>query len=303
MGRPMGSTVPEMGSGPRPGDGGGPQPLVPVWQPKWTLRRGASLVRDVWEIRSDPTYRRLARSYELPDGSRRVYCHHIRKTAGTSLAQSFMALSGEDPMEVWRRTAASRLPRAISGDYAFVVNHRRLLAEGAYFYGRSHHQAAHQPLPPRTFTVTILRDPVARVHSYYDFLVAGDEPHLPVRVPEQERRKAEGGLDAFLDRVPTAYLLNQLSTFSATFDVAEATDRIARCSCVLFTEDFADGLAALGRRLELPLVTRRARVTGTRSSLTEAQRERIRSRVEPEYELLRRLADGGIAATGSTRSA
>jgi hypothetical protein len=37
--------------------------------------------------------------------------------------------------------------------------------------------------------------------------------------------------------------------------------------------------------------------------LTDAQSERIRSRVEPEYELLRRLADGGIATTGSTRSA
>ena len=299
----MRSTVPHMGPGSPLEDGADPPPVVPVWQPKWTPRRGASMLRDVWEIRSDPTYRRQARSYELPDGSRRVYCHHIRKTAGTSLAQSFMALGGEDPMEVWRRTAASRLPRAISGEYAFVVNHRRLLAEGAYFYGRSHHPAADQPLPPKTFTVTILRDPVARVHSYYDFLVAGDEPHLPVRVPEQERRKAEGGLDAFLNRVPTAYLLNQLSTFSERFDVSEAADRIAGCSCVLFTEEFADGLAALGRRLALPLLVHRTRVTGARSSLTDAQRERIRSRVEPEYELLRRLADGGIAATGSTRSA
>ncbi|HEV3367341.1 MAG TPA: hypothetical protein VG054_07730, partial [Acidimicrobiales bacterium] len=66
---------------------------------------------------------------------------------------------------------------------------------------------------------------------------------------------------------------------------------------------FAEGLAVLGRRLELPLVARRARVTGTRSSLTDEERERIRSRVEPEYELLRRLDEGGIAVPGSTRSA
>jgi hypothetical protein len=183
------------------------------------------------------------------------------------------------------------------------VNHRRLLAEGSYFYGRSHHAVADQPLPPSTFTVTILRDPIARVHSYFDFLVSGDEPNLPVRVSEQERRKARDGLDTFLDRVPTAYLLNQLSTFSKTFDVSEAVDRIAQCSSILFTEDFAEGLAVLGRRLELPLVARRARVTGTRSSLTDEERERIRSRVEPEYELLRRLDEGGIAVPGSTRSA
>jgi len=126
-------------------------------------------------MRTDPTYRRLARTFELPDGNRRIYCYHVRKTAGTSLYLSFMALGGEDPMDVWRRITTSRLPRTVSGGYSFVSNSRRLLAEGAYFYGRSHRAAADQPLPPRTFTVTVLRDPVQRVHSYFDYLVAGDE--------------------------------------------------------------------------------------------------------------------------------
>lgn len=291
-----------MGRGRRQPDEGLPSPFVPTWHPPWTVRRAASVLRDIWEIRSDPAYRRLARSYELPDGSRRVYCHHIRKTAGTSLTQSFMALGGEDPMEVWRRTTTSRLTRAISGDYSFVVNHRRLLAEGAYFYGRSHNPVPEQPLPPGTFTVTILRDPIARVHSYYDFLVAGDDASLPVRVPEQERLKAMEGFDAFLDRIPTAHLLSQLATFSTRYDVSEAVDRIAACSSIMFTEDFADGLAVLGRRLNLPLEVRRARVTGARSTLTEAQKERVRTRLEPEFELLRRLEEGAIARMGSTRS-
>ena len=292
-----------MEAGRRPTDLDPDLPFVPVWQPPWSLRRGASVLRDIWEIRSDPTYRRLAKSYEFPDGSRRVYCHHVRKTAGTSLTQSFMALGGEDPMDVWRRSADSRLPRAISGRYAFAANHRRLLAEGAYFYGRSHHAAADQPLPPRTFTVTILRDPIARVHSYYDFLVAGDDPDLPVRVPDQERRKTEGGFDAFVDRIPTEHLLNQLALFSTRFDVSEAVDRIAGCSSILFTEDFADGLAVLRKRLDLPLEARSARVTRSRSVLTDRQRERLRTRLEPEYELLRRLHAGGIATMGSTHSA
>jgi hypothetical protein len=291
-----------MGRGRQQPDEGLPSPFVPTWHPPWTVRRAASVLRDIWEIRGDPAYRRLARSYELPDGSRRVYCHHIRKTAGTSLTQSFMALGGEDPMEVWRRTTTSRLTRAISGDYSFVVNHRRLLAEGAYFYGRSHNPAPEQPLPPRTFTVTILRDPIARVHSYYDFLVAGDDASLPVRVPEQERLKAMEGFDAFLDRIPTAHLLSQLATFSTRYDVSEAVDRIAACSSIMFTEDFADGLAVLGRRLNLPLEVRRARVTGARSTLTDAQKERVRTRLEPEFELLRRLEEGAIARMGSTRS-
>ncbi len=206
-----------------------------------------------------------------------------------------MALGGEDPIDVWRRITASRLPRTISGGYSYVSNHRRLIAEGAYFFARSHRAAARQPLPSKTFTVTILRDPVARVHSYFDYLVAGDQPTLPGRVSDRQRRMAADGFDAFLDRVPAWDLLNQLAMFSERFDVSEATDRIAACSSVLFTEGFGEGLARLGRRLELPLEVQRARVTECRSSLSDEQMERLRSRLDPEYELLRRLRAGGIS--------
>jgi hypothetical protein len=245
-------------------------------------------------MRTDPTYRRLARTFELPDGSRRVYCYHVRKTAGTSLYLSFLSLGGEDPMDVWRRITTSRLPRTVSGGYSFVSNSRRLLAEGAYFFGRSHRAAPDQPLPPRTFTVTVLRDPVERVHSLFDYLVAGDEEGLPGRVAEGGRSVARDGFDAFLDRVPAKDLLNQLTTFSPRQEVSEAADRIAACSTVLFAEDFTDGLVRLGQRLQLPLSPQRVRVTGSRSVLTGPQRERLRSRLEPEYELLRRLEEGGV---------
>ena len=236
----------------------------------------------------------MAEAFELPDGSRRVYCYHVRKTAGTSLYLSFLALGGEDPMEVWRRITTSRLPRTVSGRYSFASNNRRLLAEGRYFYGRSHRGAADQPLPSKTFTLTVLRDPVERVHSLFDYLVAGDEPGVPGRVADRERALASAGFDAFLARVTPKDLLNQLTMFSGRLEVSEAADRIAGCSSVFFAEDFADGLARLGQRLGLPLAPQRARVTTNRSSLSDAQRERLRTRLEPEYELLRRLAEGGI---------
>ena len=264
------------------------------------LRRRMRDVEDRWAIRTDPSYRRLASTYELPDGSRRVYCHHIRKTAGTSLFLSFMALGGEDPVDVWRRITSSRLPRTTSGGYSFASNHQRLLAEGAYFFGRSHRSVADQPLPPRTHTVTILRDPVRRVHSYFDYLVAGDAPDAPGRVADRERRMALDGFDAFLDQVPDEDLLNQVAMFSKRLEVTEAVDRIAACSSVLFAEDFTGGLTALGERLELPLEPLRARVTGSRSSLTPGQSERLQGRLEPEYELLRRLDAGGIKRAGPT---
>jgi len=263
------------------------------------LRRGVRDVRDVWGMRTDPSYRRMARTFDLPDGSDRIYCYHIRKTAGTSLYLSFMALGGEDPMDVWRRITSTRLQRATSGPYSFASNNRRVLAEGAYFYGRSHRPFARQPLPPRPFTVTILRDPVDRVRSYFDYLAAGDDPGLPGRLEGRERSIARDGFDAFLDRVPTRALLAQLAMFSDRLDVSEAADRIAGCSSVFFTEDYADGLADLGRRLRLPLEVRHARVAGERVSLDDGQRERLRLRLEPEFELLRRLNEGGVARIGS----
>jgi len=255
------------------------------------------------QMRTDPTYRRMAQGFTLPDGSRRVYCHHIRKTAGTSLFLSFMALGGEDPMVVWRRITEARLQRTTSAAYGFASNNRSVLAEGAYLFGRSHRSAAQQPLPPGTFTVTILRDPVERVHSYFDYLVAGDDPSMPGRVSRRARLVAHDGFDSFIDRVPVDRLLNQLAMFSDRLDVHEAADRIGACSSVFFTEDFSAGLAKLADRLALPLVPHRTRVTTARSTLTEQQRERLRARLEPEYELLALLERAGVASRGSADSA
>lgn len=263
------------------------------------MRRQVSALRSRYELATDPTYRRLAQGISLPTGDQRVYCYHVRKTAGTSLFLSFLALGGEDPLTVWRRIIVSRLQRTVSGGYAFAANDLRVLAEGAYLFGRSHRPFAHQPLPPDTFTVTILRDPAARVHSYYDYLVSGDDPGTPGRVADHERRLALGGFDAFLDRVPVDGLMTQLAMFSERHDVAEAVDRIGGCSSVFFTEDFAAGLAGLSDRLGLPLAPRRERVTVARSALTPEQRDRLVARLEPEYELLRQLEAAGVARRGS----
>jgi hypothetical protein len=253
-----------------------------------------SQARSSAELRLDPTYRRLAAGYRLPDGSRRVYCYHVRKTAGTSLSFSFLDLGGEDPLDVWRRMSTARLHRTTSGRYAFASYVPAVLSEGAYFFGRSHHSFDDQPLPAGTFTVTVLRDPLDRAHSYFDYLAAGDPLGAPGPPLNRERRWAANGIDAFLDRVPDVHLLNQLGTFSRRFDVSEAADRIAGCSSVLSSADFGRGLSELGHRLDLPLIEHRARVTTARSVLSVTQRDRLRERLEPEYELMRRLEQAGV---------
>ena len=292
-------------------DGGSPSAAVStspqrrslIVRTRRQIRRRASGLRGRVELAVDPTYRRRAEELTLPGGDRRVYCYHVRKTAGTSLFLSFLALGGEDPMAVWRRITSSRLQRTVTGRYAFAANDRRVLAEGAYLCARSHRNYADQPLPPGTFTVTILRDPLARVHSYYDYLVAGDEPGTPGRLGGRERRLAQEGFDAFLDQVPVEGLLTQLAMFSERLDLNEAVDRIGGCSSVFFTEGFGAGLARLAERLDLPLEPRRERVTAARSFLTPEQRDRLAARLEPEYELLRRLEEAGVASLGSTGGA
>ena len=202
---------------------------------------------------------------------------------------------------VWERmVSGSGLPRTASGGYTFVSFNRRLLTEGAYFFGRSHRSVEDQPLPPDTHTVTILRDPVARVHSYFDYLVAGDAEGTPRPVSPRERAIAGAGFDAFLDSVPSSDLLAQIETFSTRMDVNEALDQVAACSSVLFTETYAEDLANLAARLDLPLKAQRARVTGTRSTLDASQLDRLRTLLEPEYEWLRRLTDDGIVTRGSS---
>lgn len=252
-------------------------------------RRASISLRIKAERRHDPEYRRLCDGYRLADDAKRVYCFHIRKTGGTSLARSFLTLGGEEVEEVHRRIEASRLKRTISDGYAYVAHNKTLLEEGQYFFGWSHIPAHALELPPSTFTVTVLRDPVRRAVSYYNYLVHGDEPGTQFPVPQHERELARDGFDAFLDRAPRRELMRQLFTFSRNFDVGEAEQRIRGCSFVFSSESYDEGLAELARRLELPLLSRHDRVTPKSSAPTTGQLERLREMLEPEYELFRRI--------------
>jgi sulfotransferase famil protein len=231
----------------------------------------------------------------LPDGSERIYLFHVRKTAGTSLVRSFLALGGEDPGAVERRISSSLLSRTKSGQYVFTCG-RGTLQQGDYFFGWTHMAGHRLRLPSRTFTIALLRDPVARVLSYYRYLVAGDaaQGDMAWRVQDDERALAGESFADFLKNIPDELLLNQLYMFSPRFDVSEAAERILECSAIMMTETYERDLRDLASTLDLVLEYRRERITAlTKAPVEEKQLDALRDRLAAEYELLEKLQASG----------
>ncbi len=98
----------------------------------------------------------------------RIYHYHIRKTAGSSLDSAFLGLGGFDGIGVLESSAHTAL---IGNGKRFVAHNADLIRSGDYFFATSHYPAWWLNVPANTFTVTILRDPTARLRSYYRYLL------------------------------------------------------------------------------------------------------------------------------------
>jgi hypothetical protein len=159
-------------------------------------------------------------------------------------------------------------------------------------------------LPSRTFTIALLRDPVARVLSYYRYLVAGDagQGSTGWRVQADERALAGESFSDFLKNIPDELLLNQLYMFSAHLNVSEAVDRILECSAIMMTETYERDLRNLALTLGLALGYRHERVTAlAEASIDDNQLEAVRHRLAAEYDLLERIgASGRISLKGTS---
>jgi Sulfotransferase family len=232
---------------------------------------------------------------------KRVYHFHVRKTAGTSLNSAFWALGGLD-------LRAMSDSQAVTGNgLRFVRGNRQLIEEGDYFFANSHRPAYELRLPPATYTITILRDPAARVISYYRYLLWARsnrtareaEPFIDDVVAESSfldrrlsLRRREATFRDFLDRVPTERLLTQLHMFSESLDPAEAAENALACSATCFTETYGEDLRRVAADLQLDLGEKRERSFGAKVDLNEDERALLRERLAPEYAMIERVREG-----------
>jgi hypothetical protein len=234
-------------------------------------------------------------------GCKRVYHFHVRKTAGTSLNSAFWALGGLDLRTMSDSQAAE------GNGLRFVRGNRRLIEEGDYFFANSHQPAYELRLPPDTYTITILRDPAARVISYYRYLLWARsnrtakeaEPFIDDVVAESSfldgrlalRRRESSFLD-FLDRVPPERLLTQLHMFSERLDPAEAAEAALACSATCFTETYGEDLRRVAAELRLDLREKRERSFGEKVEPSDDERALLHERLAPEYAMIERVREG-----------
>jgi hypothetical protein len=100
----------------------------------------------------------------------RIYHFHIRKTGGSSLDSAFLALGGSELGTIAERAKFDE--NLVEGNgLKFVQHDIDRIAAGDYFFASSHEPIFRLRIPPGTFTLTILRDPVARAVSYLRYLL------------------------------------------------------------------------------------------------------------------------------------
>jgi len=246
---------------------------------KWRGRVCRDVVAAAW-------YRALTSRYRIAGHYRRIYHYHIRKTAGTSLNSAFMALAGETWKGVVGKINQSGSPRTCAKGLVFVSHHPALIRQGYYFFAHSHTPAHELEIPEKTFTLTILRDPVKRLASHYRSLLWYRQ-HNPARpILREEGSWLGNSFGDFLQRTPREHRDRQLYMFSAGYDVDEALAGICKCSAVLFTETFGDGMVELADQLSLPLEEKHDRRMNHTTEISDADLSAAREILDPEYRLL-----------------
>lgn len=187
------------------------------------------------------------------NGYDRIYHIHCRRAAGTSLNYMLLEEFTADAERCYQNIARSEDHTLLASGKVFAGWSREAVDGGRYQFGFSHIPVYKLQIPDNTFTICCLRDPLARLLSYYRTLLtlrsrSGRDPG-----PDSPTRHLGSSFSDFLNLAPLSMLCNQLYMFSASYDVNEAVGRALRVSHIVFAGQFAEGVAKLNDRLNLRL--------------------------------------------------
>ena len=239
---------------------------------------------------SERAVQKLTRISHLTADFDRVYHVHVRKTGGTSLNYGFFSIDGADPRKVYNTLDQKFLHRSIELNKVFVGWNKEFINKGRYFFAYSHLPVYKLRLPPRTFSVTCLRDPVQRVVSHYNMLAQYEVSNTEHPLRRTECRWLGDSFSDFLDRIPRQHLLNQLYMFSPGYEAEEAAERIKQCSYYFFTENYAEGIKEINMTLGLNIEVLQMRKSNRKIiNINADELSRLREALEPEYRLLELL--------------
>ena len=235
------------------------------------------------------TCARIASTYALKGGYKRIYHYHVKKTGGTSLNYSILSMNGYDGQKLYQKLCNRGLPRLIFNDIIFSAWSKSMIQKGDYFFGFSHIPAHKLRLPPKTFTFTCLRDPVKRVISHYKMIM--EYKLYGVRHGRMwvEAKWFDKDFGDFLKGIPKRHLLRQLYMFSRNYNPTEACDFILNCNHLMLTENFSAGLENLSKKLQIMLKPLHIRKTSVEIDVKQSEIDHLRDRLDPEYQLLDQL--------------
>jgi len=226
------------------------------------------------------------------------YLYHIRKTGGRSIIHSFLALVASDP-EVFYERLAKQPGNRLKKDGKIIVGWDvSTLKRGDFFFAFSHAPAHSFTLPRQAYTITCLRNPLARLMSYYNYLidikqaVAINPRHVHANMADLSW--AHYDQMRFLREAPRRHLLNQLFMFSKQMKPKEAAASISKIGIILHTDRMGEDMNRLARLTKLPLKPLHFGATRTKREFSDEFLAEAERTLEPEINLMKRLRDRGL---------
>lgn len=237
-------------------------------------------------------YQKITSGYDIR-GYKRIYLVHIRKTGGTSLNNMFLSLSGDDSASLYSQLANTPGNRLLINGRVYVGWNVRYINRGNYFYGFSHTPLHKLDLPKGTFSITCFRDPLKRIVSLYNMLMAFYVNNINHPCMVTQGKWLGKNFDNFLQRIPQEHLLNQLYMFSKHYDVNEAIAQVEKLSHYFFTDNFSDGIDELNKKTGLSLDPIHIRKSSYSTQISESSISKLREMLDKEYSFLDRIQKAG----------